>query len=103
MPIGEATAEVITGQQQRVRAMFPDTAVAELTLLPSTRRNTHGHKPIRIDTLDAGVPIDLLAELLDHRSYSVTRRYYRIGEDRRRRGRHGHRAQLRPAPQPDLA
>ncbi|MGK2881678.1 MAG: hypothetical protein ACSLE6_13100 [Mycobacterium sp.] len=84
MPIGEATAEVITGQQQRVRAMFPDTAVAELTLLPSNRRNPHGHKPIRIDTLDAGVPIDLLAELLDHRSYSVTRRYYRIGEDRRR-------------------
>jgi integrase len=33
---------------------------------------------------DAGVPIDVLAELLDHRSYSVTRSYYRIGEDRRR-------------------
>jgi hypothetical protein len=33
---------------------------------------------------DAGVPIDVLADLLDHRSYSVTRRYYRIGEDRRR-------------------
>jgi integrase len=33
---------------------------------------------------DAGVPIDVLAELLDHRSYSVTRRYYCIGEDRRR-------------------
>ena len=26
----------------------------------------------------------MLAELLDHRSFSVTRRYYRIGEDRRR-------------------
>jgi integrase len=33
---------------------------------------------------DAGVPIDVLAELLDHRSYSMTRRYYHIGEDRRR-------------------
>ncbi len=33
---------------------------------------------------DAGVPIDVLAELLDHRSYSATRCYYRIGEDRRR-------------------
>ena len=33
---------------------------------------------------DAGVPIDVLAELLDHRSYSMTRRYYCIGEDRRR-------------------
>ncbi len=30
------------------------------------------------------MPIDVLAELLDHRSYSMTRRYYRIGEDRRR-------------------
>ena len=33
---------------------------------------------------DAGIPIDVLAELLDHRSFSVTRCYYRIGEDRRR-------------------
>ena len=33
---------------------------------------------------DAGVPVDVLAELLDHRNLNVTRRYYRIGEDRRR-------------------
>jgi integrase len=33
---------------------------------------------------DAGIPIDVLADLLDHRSYTVTRSYYRIGEDRRR-------------------
>ena len=33
---------------------------------------------------DAGVPIDVLAELLDHRNLNVTRRYYRIGEARRR-------------------
>jgi len=125
LPISEATAAVITGQQQRVRAMFPDTPVAKLALLPTTRRNPHGRKPISIDMLDArhrewvsdlpilstrdgleidktkivpyiyrhcyaqrhadaGVPIDVLAELLDHRSYSMTRRYYRIGEDRRR-------------------
>jgi hypothetical protein len=30
------------------------------------------------------VPIDVLAELLDHRNLNVTRRYYRVGEDRRR-------------------
>jgi len=125
LPIGEATAAVITGQQQHVRAMFPDTPVAELALLPTPRRNPHGRTPISIDMLDArhrewvsalpvlrtrdgvevdktkivpyayrhcyaqrhadaGVPIDVLAELLDHRSYSMTRRYYRIGEDRRR-------------------
>jgi hypothetical protein len=30
------------------------------------------------------VPIDVLAELLDHRNLNVTRCYYRVGEDRRR-------------------
>jgi integrase len=33
---------------------------------------------------DAGVPVDVLAELLDHRNLNVTRCYYRVGEDRRR-------------------
>ena len=33
---------------------------------------------------DAGVPIDVLAQLMDHRDLNVTRGYYRIGEDRRR-------------------
>jgi integrase len=125
LPIGEATAAVITAQQQRVRATFPNTPPADLVLLPTPRRNPEGRKPISISMLDgrhrewvtslpvlhtrdgvevdkakitpysyrhcyaqrhadAGVPIDVLAELLDHRSYSMTRRYYRIGEDRRR-------------------
>jgi len=33
---------------------------------------------------DAGVPIDALAELMDHRNLNITRRYYRVGEERRR-------------------
>ena len=33
---------------------------------------------------DAGVPIDVLSELLDHRTLDVTRRYYRVEEQRRR-------------------
>jgi hypothetical protein len=33
---------------------------------------------------DAGVSIDVLAELLDHRNLNITRGYYRVGEDRRR-------------------
>jgi hypothetical protein len=53
LPIGEATAKVIAAQQNRVRAMFPDTPIAELALLPTPRRNPHGHTPISIDTLDA--------------------------------------------------
>jgi integrase len=48
-------------------------------IVPYAYRHTYAQRHA-----DAGIPIDVLAELLDHRSYSVTRRYYRIGEDRRR-------------------
>ncbi len=125
LPISNATAEVITSQQDRARQRFPHAPAATLKLLPTTYRNPDGNKPISRSTLearhrdwvstlpalrtsdgavfdlarivpyayrhsyaqrhaDAGVPIDVLAELLDHRSYAVTRGYYRIGEDRRR-------------------
>jgi hypothetical protein len=125
LPISEATAAVIIGQQELVRARFPATPAGQLKLLPTSRRNPDGRRPISISMLDrrhrdwvdslpalrttdgfefdktkvvpyayrhtyaqrhadAGVPIDVLADLLDHRSYTVTRCYYRIGEDRRR-------------------
>jgi integrase len=125
LPISNATAAVITSQQDRVRQRFPHALAAKLKLLPTNYRDPDGNKPISRSTLearhrdwvstlptlrtrdeavfdparivpyayrhsyaqrhaDAGVPIDVLAELLDHRSYSVTRGYYRIGEDRRR-------------------
>lgn len=125
LPINEATATVIIGQQSHVRQRFPDTPISELKLLPGPRRNPEGRRPITIAMLedrhrgwvsglgvlrthdgaefdqaritpyayrhtyaqrhaDAGVPIDVLAELLDHRNLNVSRRYYRIGEDRRR-------------------
>ena len=124
LPISQGTAAVITEQQERVRARFPDTPLGELKLLPSPRRNPHGRRAITIATLDerhrawarglglqhrdgtefdparlvpyayrhsyaqrhadAGVPIDVLAELLDHRNLNATRGYYRVGEDRRR-------------------
>ena len=48
-------------------------------IVPYAYRHTYAQRHA-----DAGVPIDVLAKLLDHRSFSVTRRYYRIGEDRRR-------------------
>ena len=125
LPIGEATAAVITAQQNRVRARFPDTPPDTLKLLPAPRQNPDGRRPISIsmfenrhrdwvDALptlrtadgacfdktrvvpyayrhtyaqrhaDGGVPIDVLADLLDHRSYTITRGYYHIGQDRRR-------------------
>jgi integrase len=48
-------------------------------LVPYAYRHTYAQRHA-----DAGVPIDVLAELLDHRNLNVTRCYYRIGEDRRR-------------------
>jgi len=48
-------------------------------LVPYAYRHTYAQRHA-----DAGVAIDVLAELLDHRNLNVTRRYYRIGEDRRR-------------------
>ncbi|MEV7971395.1 site-specific integrase [Sphaerisporangium sp. NPDC088356] len=33
---------------------------------------------------DAGVPIDVLRELMDHRKLDTTKQYYRVGENRRR-------------------
>jgi integrase len=125
LPVGEATADVITAQQARVRARCPGESPGTLKLLPAPRANPHGRKPMSIAMLDdrhrdwvtslgplrtrdgselspdrlipyayrhtyaqrhadAGVPIDVLAELLDHRNLNVTRRYYRVGEERRR-------------------
>src|SRR5207247_6088507 len=48
-------------------------------IVPYAYRHTYAQRHA-----DAGVPIDVLAELLDHRNLNVTRCYYRVGEDRRR-------------------
>ena len=128
LPITDATARLITGQQQRVRGRYPRTPVAELKLLPAPKMNPRGTKPLRTATLNenhrawadalpplmtrhgstltefdkasvfpyayrhtyaqrhanAGVPVDVLRELLDHDSMDTTRIYYRIGAERQR-------------------
>lgn len=48
-------------------------------IIPYAYRHTYAQRHA-----DAGVPIDVLAELLDHRNLNVTRGYYRVGEQRRR-------------------
>ncbi len=48
-------------------------------IVPYAYRHTYAQRHA-----DAGVGIDVLAELLEHRNLNVTRTYYRIGEDRRR-------------------
>lgn len=44
--IASTTAKIITRQQERVRARYPDTPPQKLKLLPSTVANPHGTKPI---------------------------------------------------------
>ena len=48
-------------------------------IIPYAYRHTYAQRHA-----DAGVPIDVLAGLMDHRNLNVTRGYYRVGEDRRR-------------------
>ncbi|GAA1614181.1 tyrosine-type recombinase/integrase [Catellatospora bangladeshensis] len=136
LPVATTTADLIRAAQARARQRFPDTPVGELKLLPSTRNNPHGHRPIspaNVSSMhrrwimglpqvtvatettsdgkavvvslpydmatitvyayrhtyaqrhaDAGVPVDVLRELLDHLRMDTTQRYYRIGEKRRR-------------------
>jgi integrase len=125
LPIGAATAAVIVAQQQRVRAAYPHTPIAELKLLPARWHNREGRDPIGVGGLnhrhrqwvtglpvlrtsdgvefdktrivpyayrhsyaqrhaDAGVPVDVLRELMDHRVMDTTKQYYRVGQARRR-------------------
>jgi hypothetical protein len=44
LPISEATATVITAQQDAVRARFPSTPTSRLKLLPTPRGNPDGSK-----------------------------------------------------------
>jgi len=55
------------------------TEISADRLVPYAYRHTYAQRHA-----DAGVPIDVLAELLDHRNLNVTRAYYRVGEERRR-------------------
>ena len=145
LPISQATAAVITAQQQRVRERFPDTPLAELICCPSPHaksRRAQGdqHRPPRPRHRDWVDPLPVLRtrdgtefdktqdralrlpahlrptprrrRVADRRAgraarsphLEVTRRYYRVGEDRRRAAVDTVTAlQLRPARQPDLA
>ena len=119
LPITGETAKVITGQQQRVRARYPDTPAAELALFPRLTRNREGKRPIVdsvaashhrtwVDSLpalrvadgrefdktavflyayrhsfaqrhaDAGTPVDVLKDLMGHRSMNTTQLYYSV-------------------------
>jgi integrase len=125
LPINKQTAAVIVAQQKRVRARYPNTAIGELKLLPTNRRNPGGRRAITAFSLafahrtwvdrmpllhtvdgieydkakivlyayrhsyaqrhaDAGVPVEVLRELMSHRKLDTTSGYYRVGQTRRR-------------------
>ncbi|MET8624686.1 hypothetical protein ABZW30_13170 [Kitasatospora sp. NPDC004669] len=136
LPIAEATAGLITAQQDRLRAKYPDTPPGRLKLLPTSYRCLDGTRPISVARLqalhrawveslpqlrvptkvevdgqpvthllafdkskiflyayrhtyaqrhaDAGVPPDVLQQLMDHEQAVTTQQYYRVGEQRRR-------------------
>jgi hypothetical protein len=51
LPIGQATAAVITSQQQGGRARYPSTPAARLALLPTVMGNPDGTRPISVPSL----------------------------------------------------
>jgi integrase len=55
------------------------TRFNDAKIVPYAYRHTYAQRHA-----DAGVPIDVLARLLDHKNLDQTRGYYRVGEDRRR-------------------
>lgn len=55
------------------------TPFDSVKLVPYAYRHTYAQRHA-----DAGVPIDVLAQLMDHKNLNQTRRYYRVGEERRR-------------------
>jgi len=66
--------DALPALRTRDGAEFPTARIT-----PYAYRHTYAQRHA-----DAGVPVDVLAELLDHRNLNVTRCYYRVGEDRRR-------------------
>jgi Phage integrase family len=126
LAISDVTATLVVEHKQHVRQRFPDTALADLALLPRVYRNPEGTQSISDDTLasahrrwvdeleqlrrpdgtefdksavflyayrhsyaqrhaDAGTPVDVLRELMGHRSIATTQGYYSVTATRTRR------------------
>jgi integrase len=119
LPVTDGTAKVVIGQQERVRARYPDTQASGLALFPRSTRNREGKRPV-VDSVvashhrswadslpalrledgrdfekaavflyayrhsfaqrhaDAGTPVDVLKDLMGHRSMSTTQLYYSV-------------------------
>ncbi|MGH3155584.1 MAG: tyrosine-type recombinase/integrase, partial [Streptosporangiaceae bacterium] len=53
LPIASATAQLISAQQEQVKARFPATPAGELALLPTRRANPHGKRPVSAVTMSS--------------------------------------------------
>lgn len=67
---------VVAEDGNAVRKMLP---FDKAKIFPYAYRHTYAQRHA-----DAGVPVDVLRELMDHRQLSTTQSYYRVGEQRRR-------------------
>ncbi|MFG2515500.1 tyrosine-type recombinase/integrase [Streptomyces sp. NPDC048584] len=67
---------VVLRDGERVTEMLP---YDKANIFPYAYRHTYAQRHA-----DAGVPIDVLRGLMDHRQLDTTQRYYRVGETRRR-------------------
>jgi integrase len=67
----------VDGLPQLLRADGGEHDKAKITLYAYRHSYAQRHA-------DAGVPVDVLRELMDHRLLDATRQYYRVGEARRR-------------------
>ena len=65
--------------QLPVLRLHDGTEFDKTRIVPYAYRHTYAQRHA-----DAGVAVDVLSQLLDHRTLEVTRRYYRVGEQRRR-------------------
>ena len=80
LPIPAATAAVITAQQERTRARFPDTPDSQLRLIPAPIRNPAGRRPVTDNLISAchrawadGLPDVAVPTAVDDGGRQVTR------------------------------
>jgi hypothetical protein len=81
---GVAVGNLASRHRKWVNSLAPliradGTEFDAATLVPYCYRHTYAQRHA-----DAGVPVDVLQKLLDHSSLDATKRYYRVGEKRRR-------------------
>lgn len=75
----------LVGRHRAWADSLPPLLLADGTELPKSKVTLYAYRHTYAQRhADAGVPPDVLRELLDHLNFDTTRQYYRVGEKRRR-------------------